>query len=68
MKIGILTYHRSHNYGTMLQAAALRRSNAEFGRKVKFMMLQNLATLLTTHSTHALNERRRFEKHKESCH
>lgn len=25
MKIGILTYHRSHNYGALLQAIALRR-------------------------------------------
>ena len=24
MKIGILTYHRSHNYGALLQATALR--------------------------------------------
>ena len=24
MKIGILTYHRAHNYGAMLQAYALR--------------------------------------------
>ncbi len=25
MKIGILTFHRAHNYGAMLQAYALRK-------------------------------------------
>ena len=37
MKIGILTYHRSHNYGAMLQAIALRKVLQDMGHDVTFM-------------------------------
>lgn len=37
MNIGILTYHRSHNYGALLQAIALRRVISEMGYDVKFV-------------------------------
>lgn len=37
MKIGILTYHRSHNYGALLQAIALRHQLAEYGHDVYFV-------------------------------
>ena len=37
MKIGILTYHRSHNYGALLQAIALRHKLEELGHKVYFI-------------------------------
>ena len=37
MKIGILTYHRSHNYGALLQAIALRKALEEMGHKVTFI-------------------------------
>lgn len=37
MTIGILTYHRSHNYGTMLQAIALRRAIADMGHVAVFL-------------------------------
>ena len=37
MKIGILTYHRSHNYGAMLQAFALRKVISDFGNDVFFI-------------------------------
>ncbi len=37
MKIGILTYHRSHNYGALLQAMALRHVLAGMGHDVHFV-------------------------------
>lgn len=37
MKIGILTYHRSNNYGALLQAIALRRVLADMGHEVSFI-------------------------------
>lgn len=37
MKIGILTYHRSHNYGALLQAIALRNVLSEMGHEVAFV-------------------------------
>lgn len=37
MKIGILTYHRSHNYGAMLQAVALRYQLEKLGHEAYFV-------------------------------
>jgi len=37
MKIGILTYHRSHNYGALLQAIALREVLMREGHQVTFI-------------------------------
>lgn len=37
MKIGILTYHRAHNYGAMLQAYALRTLLQKSGHNVRFI-------------------------------
>lgn len=37
MKIGILTYHRAHNYGAMLQAYALRRILQTMQHEVDFI-------------------------------
>lgn len=37
MKIGILTYHRAHNYGAMLQAYALRTYLYNQGHDVEFI-------------------------------
>lgn len=37
MKIGILTYHRSQNYGALLQAVALREVLREMGNDVYFI-------------------------------
>ena len=37
MKIGIVTYHRSHNYGALLQAIALRKTMADSGNEVYFI-------------------------------
>lgn len=37
MKIGILTYHRAHNYGAMLQAYALRHFLQLHGHQVEFI-------------------------------
>lgn len=37
MKIGILTYHRSNNYGALLQAIALRKVLADMGHDVYFI-------------------------------
>ena len=37
MKIGILTYHRSHNYGALLQAIALREVLVRQGHQVTFI-------------------------------
>ena len=37
MKVGILTYHRSHNYGALLQAMALRKSLEKLGHEVKYV-------------------------------
>ena len=37
MKIGILTYHRSHNYGALLQAIALRKVLVDMGHEVTFI-------------------------------
>lgn len=37
MKVGIVTYHRSHNYGAMLQARALRAAIAGLGHDAFFV-------------------------------
>lgn len=37
MKIGIVTYHRSHNYGALLQAIALRYKLKELGHDVYYI-------------------------------
>ncbi|MDU0808908.1 polysaccharide pyruvyl transferase family protein [Aquirufa regiilacus] len=37
MKIGILTFHRAHNYGAVLQAYALQEVLKELGHDVKFI-------------------------------
>ncbi|MCR4918210.1 MAG: polysaccharide pyruvyl transferase family protein [Prevotella sp.] len=37
MKIGILTYHRSHNYGALLQAIALRSALKQMGNEVYYV-------------------------------
>lgn len=37
MKIGILTYHRSHNYGALLQAIATRRVLESMGHEVYYV-------------------------------
>jgi hypothetical protein len=37
MKIGILTYHRAHNYGALLQAYALRSFLEKIGHNVEFV-------------------------------
>lgn len=37
MKIGILTYHRSHNYGALFQSIALREVLAQGGHDVTFI-------------------------------
>lgn len=37
MKVGIVTYHRSHNYGTMLQAHALRMAITGLGHEAAFV-------------------------------
>ena len=37
MKIGILTYHRAHNYGAMLQAYALQHFLQSKGHQVDFI-------------------------------
>lgn len=37
MKIGILTFHRAHNYGAMLQAYALRKVLVDKGHNVEFV-------------------------------
>ena len=37
MKIGILTYHRSYNFGAQLQAIALRLKLVEMGHNVSFV-------------------------------
>ena len=37
MKIGILTYHRSQNYGAMLQAVALRHQLEAMGHDARFV-------------------------------
>jgi len=37
MKVGIVTYHRSHNYGAMLQAAALQTALTQMGHDVWFI-------------------------------
>lgn len=37
MEIGILTYHRSHNYGALLQAVALRHILVMMGHSVYFV-------------------------------
>lgn len=37
MKIGILTYHRSHNYGALLQGIALREVLERMGHQVTFI-------------------------------
>ncbi len=37
MKVGILTFHRAHNYGAVLQAYALRKKIKEMGHDVSFV-------------------------------
>lgn len=37
MKIGILTYHRSHNYGALLQAIALKKVLNDMGHEATFI-------------------------------
>lgn len=37
MKVGILTYHRSHNYGALLQAIALRYQLVKMGHEAYFI-------------------------------
>lgn len=37
MKIGIVTYHRSHNYGALLQAIALRKVLEDMGHQVTYI-------------------------------
>ena len=37
MKIGMLTYHRSHNYGALLQGIALRKILEDMGHQVMFI-------------------------------
>lgn len=37
MKTGILTYHRSHNYGALLQALALRKVLSDLGHDASFV-------------------------------
>lgn len=37
MKIGILTYHKSHNYGALLQAIALRKVIERMGHEVYYV-------------------------------
>ena len=37
MKIGILTYHRSHNYGALLQGIALKEVLVRLGHQVTFI-------------------------------
>lgn len=37
MRIGILTYHRSHNYGALLQAVALRTVLTNMGHQVSYI-------------------------------
>ena len=37
MKIGILTYHKSHNYGALLQAIATRHILQGYGHEVSFV-------------------------------
>lgn len=37
MKIGVLTFHRAHNYGAMLQAYALRKTLNKRGYDVEFI-------------------------------
>lgn len=37
MKIGILTYHRSHNYGALLQAIALHKKITDLGHETFFV-------------------------------
>lgn len=37
MKIGIITYHRSYNYGALLQAIALRKVLSDMGHEVTFI-------------------------------
>ena len=37
MKIGILTYHRSHNFGALLQAIATKKVLSDFGHEVYYI-------------------------------
>lgn len=41
LKIGILTFHASHNYGSMLQAFALQNYLESIGHKVEIINLRN---------------------------
>ncbi len=43
MKIGILTFHGSHNYGSALQAYALSKQLSEMGHHVQIINLRNQA-------------------------
>ena len=41
MKIGILTFHRAHNYGAVLQAYALQEYLYSLNQKVEFIDYKN---------------------------
>ena len=41
MRIGILTFHRAHNYGAMLQAYALHKILSGKGHNVEFLSYRN---------------------------
>lgn len=62
MKIGILTYHRAHNYGAMLQAYALLTFLKEQGHEVEFIDYwpyshqQQYKLLKPLHGKHAINK------------
>lgn len=43
MNIGILTFHGSHNYGSVLQAYALSKQLSEMGHQVQIINLRNQA-------------------------
>ena len=39
MKIGIITYHKSHNYGALLQAIALRIKLVQMGQFYRLLAI-----------------------------
>ena len=48
MKIGILTFHRAHNYGAMLQAYALHKVLSDKGHNVEFCKRIRDASIYTS--------------------
>lgn len=40
MKVGILTFHASHNYGSMLQAYALQQTVLKLGHECEIINLR----------------------------